>query len=118
MAKKPNQNPIHQELRKVFNNQKREGTILEKKLGSSAKVHAFAQFYQQNAEEIAVVAAGALYEYTSDTQHVVDTKDVIAFKEGLGVICSLFEQCFKEIELKRIQESTPDTVNTAPDVGP
>lgn len=98
---------MYKQLAQFFNNQKREGTELEKLLGNSSRISQFAQFYAKHSEVLAVIAAAALLEYTSDPNKKADHDKVVAFQEGLAQFPVILEKCFKEIEIKK--ESPPDT---------
>lgn len=88
-------------LELFFNNQKREGSPMEKLLGNSTRVSEFAQFYTKHAETIGVVLAGKLAEYLSDPQEDKDSQQSRAYKAGLATLALVMESCFMETQKKK-----------------
>jgi len=73
----------------------------EKVLGTNTKVHKFAQFFEEHALDLEVIATAKLVEWTSDPKNKFNYEERSAFMEGIGKIGAFFAECLAEREQER-----------------
>jgi hypothetical protein len=92
------------ELKSYYKNRraKKGRPPCEATLGDTHKLGQFSQFWADNGEDLMIVAAAKLHEYTSEKSF--DEHELKAFKEGLACIGTFFADCAVEIEkLKELE---------------
>ena len=100
---------MFESLQEFYKNQKRtENEPCKRILGNTAKINAFANFYKENADELAVFSAGSLVNYLNG-QTEKSTQESQAFRDGLAQLPLFLEECFKELEQKRKDEESLPT---------
>ena len=101
-----------EELRTYIANQKREGEVCEKILGTNGRVNKFALFWEKNQDELMLIAAKKQHDYVSTFEFTPD--ELIAYRKGLADIAVFFESCWKEKEerakKKKLAESNDDVL--------
>ncbi len=94
------------ELRKYLNNKKvkADARYCEQVLGTNTAVHKFAQFWNDNHEDMDVIFAATQHEWKTETGYT--SEELRAFMEGLAIYEYFFQKCSIEVETERqIQES-------------
>lgn len=70
----------------------------ESVLGNSTSLNNFAAFFKNNLIDMQVVSAFLLSDYT--TNNTFDSKELEAFKKGLGSAMMFFSNCLVEVNKK------------------
>lgn len=94
-------------LKKFNEAQKREITPFsecERVLGDTAKVSAFAQFWDKHHDEFLIIGAKELFEFSTTQEYTKHELDI--FKKGLSAIGSFFENCSRDIAGKKALEES------------
>jgi len=63
-------------------------------LGSTAKVQAFAKFWENNGDDLMVIVADSLNNYCSENN--INSEQHAAFKAGQVSLGNFFLQCYME----------------------
>ncbi len=95
------------ELRKYLNNKKIKAgaDYCEQVLGTNTAVHKFAQFWNDNHENMDVVFAATQHEWKTGTGYT--SEELRAFMEGLAAYEYFFQKCSQEVETARQLQESP-----------
>jgi hypothetical protein len=74
----------------------------EATLGDTHKLGQFSQFWADNGEDLMIVAAAKLHDFTSEESY--NKEELEAFKKGLAAIGTFFPDCALEIEKLKVKE--------------
>jgi len=84
-------------IRQFFKNQSKEGKECQKVLGNTKKLGEFAKFWENNGNDIAVVVAGKLIDFSTSREYT--EKEFAAYKEGLQEVGIFLGLCWTEYEM-------------------
>lgn len=88
------------ELRKFIKRGRKAADACADILGNSEAVNKFAQFWEYNGDDLMLISAVRLHEYTGG-EHVFTKEELGAYKKGVADIAMFFKQCSDEIEKKK-----------------
>lgn len=97
-----NLNKYIERLKRFFKNSKYEGAKCEQLLGTNTAVYKWAEFYKQEADNIALVNAYNLYNFTLSESY--NERDLEMYKRGLLEFGEFFVKCHEEREVAREKE--------------
>jgi len=105
-------NNLFSRLRKFFKSQDKS-TRCRQALGDKASVSEFAKFWERNGEDLLVVSAMLMHEYTA--QRSFTKKEFDAYKLAIGDFGKFFVDCSKEHEIESLRKDI-SSLNDIPDV--
>lgn len=85
-------------IQKSIDNQKRK-TNCEKMLGTNTAVNKFASFYDQNFDNLQIVAMARQLEFMNDPRNHIE--DLPAYTKGIADMIKMFVDCYTEREKNR-----------------
>lgn len=88
-------------IRQFFKNQAKEGGECQKVLGNTKKLGEFAKFWEHNGEDLAVLVASRLVDYSSNREYT--EKEFAAYKEGLQEVGIFLAGCWQEHERLKLE---------------
>ena len=91
-------------ITEIIENKGKEGTPYERLLGSDENLNTIAEFWQNNAKLVQLIATNALIKYCEDESFT--SEEAAAFKLGLGKVGDAMQDCWEERETK-IRQSLP-----------
>jgi len=95
---------MQEHLRQHHQNRKREGTEMEKLLGTNTAVIAFAQFFEAHMDDMELISAVRLNEFVSDPKADFTSRDIDFYKKGLAELPKVLSMCYNEIEQEKEKE--------------
>ena len=101
-----NLNKYVDQIKRFFKNSKYEGSKCEQLLGTNTAVYKWAEFYKQEADNIALVNAYNLYNFSLNEDYT--KRDMEMYKKGLLEFGEFLVNCYEEREIakekKRLEE--------------
>lgn len=88
------------ELRKFLKRGRRSDDACTDLLGSSANVSKFSQFWLDHGDDLMLVSAVRLHEYTGG-DNLFTKEELAAYKKGVADIALFFQACSQEIAKKK-----------------
>ena len=73
-----------------------EGDTCKDLLGTNTEVIKFSQFWEENSENIGLIIAISLFNYTQSGNR--SSEEVATFKEGLLALSGFFQKAYNETE--------------------
>ena len=96
-------------ISELLENKSNDGTLYARLLGSMEGLNTIAEFWEQNAKLIHLIATDELIKYLADDYNVFTSDECAAFKAGLGKVGAAMQACWEERQAIIRQSLPPDS---------